>query len=67
MNGPTRTNLDAATRGAMLLLGLTQVTDLIETMAMNTYQWDNERNQPRKAAEIFEVDEATAIRVGLLH
>ena len=65
LNGPTRTNLDAAIGGAMLLLGLIQATNLIETMAMNTYQWPNERNQPRKAAGIFEVDEATSIKVEL--
>ena len=46
----------------MLLLGLIQAIDLIETMAMNTYQWPNERNQPRKGARIFKVDEATAIK-----
>ena len=45
LNGPTRTNLDAAAGGAMLMLGPIQATDLIETMAMNTYQWPNERNQ----------------------
>ena len=37
LNGPTRTNLDAAAGGAMLLLGPIQATDLIKTIAMNTY------------------------------
>ena len=32
---------------------------------MNTYQWPNERNQPRKIARIFEVDEATSIKAEL--
>ena len=49
----------------MLLFGPIQAIDLIETMAMNTYQWPNKRNQPRKAAGIFEVDEAIAIRAEL--
>ena len=42
----------------MLLLGPHQATDLIETMAMNTYQWPNERNQPRRlAAGVHGVDD----------
>ena len=49
----------------MLLFGPIQATDLIETMAMNTYQWSNERNQLRKVAGILEVDETTAIRAEL--
>ena len=63
LNGPTRTYLDAAAGGAMLMLGPLQATDLIETMAMNTYQWPNERNQPRKtAANVSGVDEVSALR-----
>ena len=50
----------------MLMLGPLQATDLIETMAVNMYQWPNKRNQPRNtAASVSGVDEVNALRADI--
>ena len=38
---------------------------LLEKMASNNYQWHGERNQPRKAAGVYEIDSLSTLNAKL--
>ncbi|XP_062109494.1 altered inheritance of mitochondria protein 3-like [Humulus lupulus] len=61
LNGTTRTIIDAAAGGAFMRKSANEAYELLEEMAMNNYQWPNERGQPKKVAGMMEVDAITML------
>ncbi|XP_027165399.1 uncharacterized protein LOC113765424 [Coffea eugenioides] len=52
----TKTTIDAAAGGALMGKSPQEAQSLIEEMAANNYQWANERGNPRRHADMIEMD-----------
>lgn len=56
----TRTLIDAAAGGAFMRKNRDESWNLLEQMAMNNFQWSNERSIPKKAS-VNEIDAVSAL------
>ncbi|XP_068636070.1 uncharacterized protein [Aristolochia californica] len=52
LNGQTRTIVDAASSGTLMSKTVQDATSLLEEMASNNYQWQNERTMAKKFATL---------------
>ena len=55
LNPQTRTVIDAAAGGALMGKSASEAFNLLEVMALNNYQWPNER-ATKKAARLYKID-----------
>ena len=53
--------IDATTQGSFMSKTPVNAYALLEKMASNNYQWHGERNQPRKAAGVYEIDNLSMV------
>ena len=59
---PTQLMLDAYVGGALLNKSYTEAYDLIESIAMNSYQWPTSRiNSMKKVAGVHELGDVSAL------
>ena len=61
LNGQTRTIVDAASGGTLMLKTAEGATSLLEEMASNNYQWPTGRTMAKKVAGIHELDPFVAL------
>ena len=58
---PVRSMIDAAARGTLMSKTEEEAYNLIEEMALNNYQWSNERGQPKRVGSKYEIDALTLL------
>ena len=58
---PVRSMIDAVASGTLMSKTEDEAYDLIEEIALNNYQWCNERGQPKRVWGKFEVDALTLL------
>jgi len=56
---PVRSMIDAAAGGTLMSKTEEEAYNLIEEMALNNYQWSNERGQPKRVGGKYEIDALT--------
>ena len=56
LTGTTRILLDPSTRGALMRKSANEAYQLLEDLALNNYQWPNERATPKKLSGVHELD-----------
>ncbi|XP_061981417.1 uncharacterized protein LOC133701500 [Populus nigra] len=61
LNASTRTLIDAASGGAFMSKAQDDAYNLLEEMAMNNYQWPNERSIQKKTIGVHEIDAITTL------
>jgi protein-tyrosine-phosphatase len=61
LNASTRTLIDAASGGAFMSKSQDDAYNLLEEMAMNNYQWPNERSIQKKTVGVHEIDAITTL------
>ena len=66
--GTTRTLLDALVGGALMRKSANEAYQLLEDMALNNFQWPNERETAKKLSGVHELDvfNNLAVQVSLL-
>ena len=57
--------IDAATEGALMGKKRDETQELLEEMALNSYQWQSDQAMPRKAAGVHEIDAISTIHAQL--
>jgi len=53
--------IDAAAGGILMSKTEEEAYNLIEEMALNNYQWSNERDQPKRVGGKYEIDALTLL------
>ena len=56
-----RSMIDAAARGTLMSKTEEEAYNLTEEMALNNYQWSNERGQPKRVGGKYDVDALTLL------
>ena len=57
--------IDATAQGSSMSKTPDDAYALLEKMTSNNYQWHGERNQPRKAARVYEIDSLSMVNAKL--
>ena len=64
--GTTRTLLDASVTGTLMSKSINEAYQFLEDMALNNYQWPNERERTKKPSGVHELDVFNNLAVQVL-